>query len=386
MTAQQHASAWATLLDRLAAERPKLVDDFLHRLVETRLYGEYDIPDEDLRQAASDTMNMLIHQIGGVPLPAELKNLPARLGKRRARQGIPRENLIEAVRLDFRVLWAGLLRANADRPAEILVLHTEELLSIVETYISEVQASYLDELAALTRDSRAEMTRAFSRLLNAGTDEVEAVADEVAEALRFRAGADFEVTSVSVANTERAQRSVAADDAGWHYISWDFEDGTTFVRERRTTSTWAQTLVDVPGGLVEVAHGLRSVPAAVTLARAVARHCNSAETQLATPDDVWPCIAHERLGPILPGLRRQAIGGVDDLPEPDRDRLLETVLQFCANGSIKTTAELSYCHRNTIVNRLLRFRDLTGLDVTVPIDAAQAIIAIGAPIPRPRPS
>ena len=36
---------------------------------------------------------------------------------------------------------------------------------------------------------------------------------------------------------------------------------------------------------------------------------------------------------------------------------------------------------NTIVNRLLRFHDLTGLDVTIPVDAARALIAIGSPLP-----
>ena len=97
---------------------------------------------------------------------------------------------------------------------------------------------------------------------------------------------------------------------------------------------------------------------------------------------MWPCIAHERLGPFLPGLRSHAVAAIDELPQPDRDRLVDTVLQFCTNGSIKETAETLFCHRNTIVNRLLRFRDLTGLDVTIPVDAARALIAIGTPLPR----
>ena len=67
--------------------------------------------------------------------------------------------LLEAVRLDFRVLWSGMLRANGDRPADILVLHTENVLSAVERYISEVQAAYLDEQAALNRDSRVRSPR-----------------------------------------------------------------------------------------------------------------------------------------------------------------------------------------------------------------------------------
>ena len=197
MSTVQEANTWAKLLERLSADRATLVEDFLARLTSTHLYDGYDLAQEDLRRAATDTIEMLILQIGGVPLPAHLKNLPARLGVRRARQGVAREVLLEAVRLDFRVLWSGLLRANGDRPADILVLHTEDVLSAVERYISEVQAAYLDEQAALNRDSRVEISRAFSRLLAAG-DDVATVANEVAAVLRFRADAEFEVISVTV--------------------------------------------------------------------------------------------------------------------------------------------------------------------------------------------
>jgi hypothetical protein len=377
----QEANAWAMLLEQLSAARATLVEDFLGRLASARLYDGYDLPEEDLRQAATDTMEMLIRQIGGVPLPAHLKDLPARLGARRARQGVAREVLLEAVRLDFRVLWSGLLRANGDRPADVLVLHAEELLSAVERYISEVQAAYLDEQAALNRDSRAEMSRAFSRLLAAG-DDVAPVADEVAATLKFRADGEFEVVSVTVSNAERARRAIAADRGGRHFISWDFDDSTAFVRERKSGASWTTAFDRIPGGLVEATRGLRNVPSAVELARAIARHADELGPGLSTDADVWPCIARERLSPVLPEMRSLAVAAIDGLPEADKDRLLDTVLQFCTNGSIKETATILFCHRNTIVNRLERFRDLTGLDVTIPVDSARALIAIGARLPR----
>jgi hypothetical protein len=375
------ANAWARLLERLSAARTTLVDDFLDRLARAHLYDGYDVTQEDLRQAATDTMSMLILQIGGVPLPAHLKHLPARLGARRARQGVAREVLIEAVRIDFRVLWSGLLRANSDGPPDLLVLHTEELLSAVESYISDVQAAYLDEQAALNRDSRVEISRAFSRLLAAG-EEVVTVAAEVAEALKFRTDAEFEVVSVTVSNAERARRAIAADKGNRHHISWDFDDGTTFVRERKPGASWTTTFQRVPGGLVEATRGLANIPNAIALARAVARHAGDVDPALSTEADVWPCIAHERLSPVLPAVRGLAIAAVHELPEPDRDLLLDTVLHFCTNGSIKETANVLFCHRNTIVNRLQRFRDVTGLDVTIPVDSARALIAIGARLPR----
>ena len=385
MSTVQDANTWAKLLERLSADRATLVDDFLERLTSTHMYDGYDLAQEDLRRAATDTIEMLILQIGGMPLPAHLKNLPARLGERRARQGVAREVLLEAVRLDFRVLWSGLLRANGDGPADILVLHTEDVLTAVERYMSEVQTAYLDEQAALNRDSRVEISRAFSRLLAAG-DDVAAVAYEVAGILRFRADAEFEVISVTVSDAERARRAIAADKSGRHFISWDFDDGTTFVRERTSGTSSASAFATIPGGLVETPRGLENVPGAVELARSVAWYSSELESGLLTEADVWPCIARERLGPFLPGLRRDAVAAIDELPEQDRDRLVDTVLQYSTNGSIKETAETLFCHRNTIVNRLLRFQDLTGLDVTIPVDAARALIAIGSPLPYRPPA
>ncbi len=385
MSTVHEANTWAKLLERLSADRSTLVEDFLARLTSTHLYDGYDLAQEDLRRAATDTIEMLILQIGGMPLPTHLKNLPARLGERRARQGVAREVLLEAVRLDFRVLWSGLLRANGDQPADILVLHTEDVLTAVERYISEVQSAYLDELAALNRDSRVEISRAFSRLLAAGED-VAAVANEVASVLRFRADAEFEVICVTVSDAERARRAIAADENGRHFISWDFDDGTTFVRERISGIRSTSAFGNIPGGFVETRRGLQNIPGAIELARSVARHAGELNSGLLTDADVWPCIVRERIGPFLPGLSNDAVAAIDELPQQDRDRLVDTVLQFCTNGSIKETAETLFCHRNTIVNRLLRFQDLTGLEVTIPADAARALIAIGSALPSRTPS
>ncbi|WP_414630129.1 helix-turn-helix domain-containing protein [Corynebacterium striatum] len=37
---------------------------------------------------------------------------------------------------------------------------------------------------------------------------------------------------------------------------------------------------------------------------------------------------------------------------------------------------MSYCHRNTVINRLSQFADTTGYDVTRPYEAAAVILAL----------
>lgn len=375
MANRSDANAWARLLDRLSEDRASLVDDFLARLAQLGLYDEHDVTHEDLHQAASDTLEMLILQLAGVPLPSHLRDLPARLGVRRARQGVARDHLLEAVRLDFKVLWAGLVRAMRDESADLLVRHAEEVLSTVERYIGDVQVAFLDEQAALARDSRIETSRAFSRLLAAGED-VAVVAINVAERLRFRVDASFEVVSVAASEAERARRAIAAGH-GRHFVSWDLDDGTAFVRERRADAGWSAVLGGIPGGLVDDVAGLAAVPAAIELARTIGRHASEDVAGLSTEADVWLSIAQERLRPVLPGLGPSALAGLDRLSAGDRERVIETVLWYCANGSIKETATTLYCHRNTVVNRLALFREVTGLDVTIPVEAARALIMIG---------
>ena len=66
MSTVQEANTWAKLLERLSADRAALVEDFLARLTSTHLYDGYNLAQEDLRRAATDTIEMLILQIGGV--------------------------------------------------------------------------------------------------------------------------------------------------------------------------------------------------------------------------------------------------------------------------------------------------------------------------------
>jgi DNA-binding PucR family transcriptional regulator len=52
------------------------------------------------------------------------------------------------------------------------------------------------------------------------------------------------------------------------------------------------------------------------------------------------------------------------------------VLAYARSGSVQQTASALFCHRNTVVNRLRRFADLTGRQMTTPADAALVLVAL----------
>ncbi|GAS91668.1 helix-turn-helix domain-containing protein [Mycolicibacterium brisbanense] len=367
--AETDVGAWDDIVERLAADRSALVDDFIEKLSGSGFYSGYHVSEDDLRRTAGDTMDLLIRQLAGLPLPSDLSDLPVRVGVRRARQGVAREHLLEAVRLDFRVLWAGMLRAGQQSP-EVLVLHIDELFAAVEWYASDIQAAFLAEETALAQDSRAEAWRAFSRLLNAGP-EVDRVGREVAAVLGVRFNSVFEVAALVSADAAAARRLTQCAEQRGRTVSWDYDDVTVFVREQAVGSNWLDQLTGVRGGYVGDIHTLAAVPAAIELARTITRFAGDERSRLAVESEVWPGIAEYQLRDALPSLQalrrsnRQLVGDLD------------TVFEYIRTGSIKQTGERLFCHRNTIINRLNAFRDHTGLDLTVPAEAARALLVFG---------
>lgn len=355
-------SAWQALLERLSAQRASLVDSFIELLEQQGYYASIDVGDEDLRNTADMTLEMLILQIAGAQVPTRLRGLPERLGRRRAQQGVEREKLLEAVRLDFRVIWGGLVRAQGSAPADLLVAHAEEVLAVVEAYIGDVQIAYLSELDALSRDSRAESRRALARLLNADGPNDEHIA-ALARALSVSADAEFAVFCVVGDDLQVPWR----DDA----VDWQVDEGLLLLR--------ADDFDVVPGSfhgsVVRHIRGLAAVPDAAVRARRVAQLARDrVDGGLLTVADAELTIARGMLEQELPGIGNAVAAGLAELDDDDRARLVETVRVYSESGSIKATAERMYVHRNTVVNRLAQFRALTGFDLGVPADAARALL------------
>jgi DNA-binding PucR family transcriptional regulator len=95
--------------------------------------------------------------------------------------------------------------------------------------------------------------------------------------------------------------------------------------------------------------------------------------------DAWLPLAAARLADTAGELVGAELAGLADAAPRERHRLLETVRAYAATGSVAEVAARVYCHRNTVLNRLRRFAELTGRDVTVPTDAAVVLLALHCP-------
>ncbi|NKX55711.1 PucR family transcriptional regulator [Arthrobacter sp. E918] len=359
---------WTELIRRLWQERGLLVSDFLGRFSAIS-YGEALVPEEDVYRTAVDTMDMFLYQLAGQELPPDLRTLPRDVAIRRARQGVPLDAFLEAVRNDFRVLWKGLERVARDNGISVLVANMDRVLDSVEGYVSHIQQAFSEEEALLARNKQLYRQRLLSRLFQAEAPDPEKAA-EIAASLGVQPADTFEVLAVTGDGATQALRQYEADHRTFVYEA----TGAVYLfRPERAGRTWRQDPPGFDAGYLDGVGGLAAVPAAAASARVLA---GQRLPGLATVEDSWMGIAGQLLEGTLPGFSAPVRRALDACMPHERQRLLQVARSYARTGSVKETSEELYCHRNTVVNRLHSLQEVIGLDLTVPAEAARALVAL----------
>ena len=373
---------WTGLIERLWKERALLVSDFLDRFADIS-YGQALVPAEDVYRTAEDTMDLFLFQMAGLELPPDLQALPREVARRRASQGVPLDAFLEAIRNDFRVLWKGLERVAGDSGIALLVANMTRVLDTVEGYVSSIQQAYAEEEARLTRNQQLYRQRILSRLFNSGIGAASdigingdsaaaAEVQDMAAALGVQATDTFEVLGVAAGNIAQAQRQFESDSRAFLYE----HGGALYIfRQQRKGRTWREAGPDFPAGYVPDVRGLAGVPSAAPAALVLANQ-RGAGIGLATVENTWMAIASALLEQTLPGFSAHVAEALDRCTPHERQRLLQVARIYGRTGSIKETSEELYCHRNTTVNRLHSLQQVIGLDLTIPEEAALALVAL----------
>ena len=362
----------------LRADADALVAEFLERIREVPSYSQGMVPDDQLAEDAAASFDYLLRRIGGLPLPAALQQIGPKVGRDRASRGVPLDDLLTAVRLDFRVLWHALQARCQAADMSLLVAQAEDVWSVVEEYTTTIQASYLERTAELARERRRERTALVGSLL-AQRQPDRALAHRVALALDVDADAVFLVAASHTADDQplravadqlaAAGRRVHLQDTGRHTL--------LLLRWLGSEHASPQALLtDARCGIGPLATGLEHVPEAARVAEEI--------VDVLPPDaagphelrDAWVWLVGDRLGDLSPDIIGEVLGGLAAARATERDRLVETVRTYGSCGSVQQTAAQLYCHRNTVVSRLRRFQELTGCSPTVPRQAALALLAL----------
>lgn len=380
---------WHELITEMARHRELLADTFMRQIQEGRLFYESRVGATELRVTAESAFDLLLKQLAGERISPEEQDFPHRVGVRRARQGVELDKLTAAVHRDFSALWTCLLTFADEADALTLATHAEDVWRVVDTFAGQIHTAYVEEVVSIAQERSMSRQSVVAQLLTDihpstmflkraaqvlsihDTDGLWVAACTAAEDQSLRRFAEGLRRRGRVSYSHGMDgRTIAlwvADGDGRHLI--DIAHGWEM-------STDATELRAVQCGIAPMVRGVGRLRDAAAIATEIAMAMPPGHHGPATMSDVWPLMAGASLHKRMPGFHAALLAGLQDCKETERAALIETVETYAANGDIAVSAAALYCHRNTVMKRLRRFRDLTGLDMAVPEQAAQAIVAL----------
>ena len=373
---------WRELVSAMTDEVDALVETFLGRVEDIAGYRAGPVSEEQLQESAHSSLALILSAVATDSTTTQLSSLPGELGRLRARQGGPGEDLVAAVQLDFGVIWSALLARARDSDMAVLALHVENLWSVVDDYARAVQQSYLEERALMAAATRDEQLTYLAELLGPAGQSPRNV-QNIARALGVDADDTFCVVVADAAASHHAHRAAAQlttlgeqlfvlNQPGRVVVIWPASrSGGQQDRQLRQL----RQLPGMAGGLVPDVAGLGAVPGAAATAFEICRTLRPDENGLVTLAQAWTRVTKSQLDERH-GFSDALLAGLSTAPQSEREVIVETVRAYLATGSLSASAEQLYCHRNTVLNRLGRFQKLTGLDVTVPDQAAVTLVAL----------
>lgn len=338
-------------------------------------YADSVVDDDDLHRTARTTLRLLFEVIQGQDRLAELQDYSERIGRRRARQQVPLESLLRAVRMDFPFIWEALSARTAGGAAAI----SESVVWVwraVERHTTNVQTGYLDEMSTVNAELELERTFLLRQLLSEDAGDPQ-LHHQAAAALGLPADGEYlVVVSADQHPNEFARliRNCAPHAAILRLEGVEF----TILTTDALTPADEQSLLAISAGVSTRANGLSEIAGMWHLACELATWAEPGRA--ATLELHWDKIAAQRLGAIGTAFARQTLAALSSLPTRDRELLTDTLRIYLDTGSVAETARRLYCHRNTVVNRLARVSAGTGLDPAVPRDAGalRLLLAVDA--------
>ncbi|HVE94806.1 MAG TPA: helix-turn-helix domain-containing protein [Acidimicrobiales bacterium] len=307
------------------------------------------------------------------PDPAMVSEI-ATMGRRRLTMGIPLEPMLHVYRVAGRVVWDAVVEATEPAEAPALAELGRRWMDYIDRAASVAANSYLaashERVRAIDARRRAMLDALLSVEDALGVDSV---------ARRFTTTVAPSYTPV-VIDGEHAS-------AGIDSLLAVAPDGTVGGERNERTLLLVPGVIGDLDALFRAAHRPRlawgpvAAPGAGLAASVTHAECVLAAAQTAGrdngifgPDDLLLdrlLLSDDRVASALErSVLAPLVGG-------DRDELLlSTLRSYLASGSVPETARREVVHPNTVLYRLRRVRELTGLDPRVPADATVLVLGL----------
>lgn len=373
-----HEKRWHDIVAKVHGTIPRLVEDFLAAFSRSGRYGDSLVSEDELRLTAFEVFARITDVLVGAMDEEELRTHAQSLGRRRAHQGVELATLIDAIQLDFTVLWEHLRRA-AGADQEALIDHVAQVHSVVTMYNLVVRDAYRLEEARGQHDVHRAHARHLERLFAAESLGALGIA-EITRALNLDADCHFDVAvahpTAAVELRALLDAPISSSEAFGHGVRGMFVAFWPISQRPSGQSTRdiGAGLATISGILFRDVSGLAGVRAAAQQAPRIFDATGPLDNLAEAPDVLW-AVAGDAIANFPASGITELTQAITELRQSNAP-LYRTIATYLDCGSIKDSAEALHCHRNTVLNRLRQVTELTGLDITRPKDAARALLAL----------
>ena len=368
-----HEKRWHDIVAEVHGTIPRLVEDFLAAFSRSGRYGDSLVSEDELRLTAFEVLARITDMLVGAMEEEELRAHAQSLGRRRAHQGVELATLIDAIQLDFTVLWEHLRRA-AGADQDVLIDHVTQLHSVVTMYNLVVRDAYRLEEARGQHDVHRAHARHLERLFAAESLGTLGIA-EITRALNVDKDCHFDVVvahpTAAVELRALLDEPISSGEAFGHGVRGMF---VAFWSSADLTEHITTELADLSGVLFRDVTGLAGARAAAHQAPRIFDATGPLSQLTEAPDALW-AVAGDALADFTASGIAELTQTIAEL-RLSNESLYLTITSYLDCGSIKDSAEALHCHRNTVLNRLRHLTELTGLDITRPKDAARVLLAL----------
>ncbi|MGW4230643.1 helix-turn-helix domain-containing protein [Streptomyces sp. NPDC004980] len=361
----------------------------------------------------------LRHNVASLIQPREFRDAAHRtsrwIGETRAEQGVPLDAVMHAFRMGGAMVWQDLVDETARRYPEdvrLLVHVAADVWNFVDEHCGVVAEAYRQAERRLTW-RRENQQRLMTAALLDGTARIADLPDAAAM-LGLPVQGRYAVLAVATARraphgTDRPPLTLPEGTPVLWHTGGDVElavlplgavpvtaeepapgegeaDADTTGTPRGTPgqdelAAVAAELAAPPGtriGISSVVDGLASVGDARRLAETALRACPASGGTVLLDEHLPAALVVSSPG-LGTALADRVLGPLDRIDPADRDVIIETLTAWLdSDGSAQRAGARLYCHRNTVLNRLRRFEQLTGRCLTRPSDAVEVSLALAA--------
>ncbi|WP_192496936.1 helix-turn-helix domain-containing protein [Pseudoclavibacter sp. CFCC 14310] len=368
---------WREMISQLHDNVEYLVADFIDEMNRLSVYELQQPNHSDLVETAFSSYRSILAAVLALdpekhPSWEHMEHIASELGRTRARAGISVNALVQAIQIDFRIIWDRLLAMSDEQDLAVLATHVKDLWHAVDSYARYAQTSYHVERNLILREDQDQRALMLSRFLSKTSPDT-VLTNSLGVAFGLDPTATYEVCAgindpaigrVRLRAQTYSRRVVFhAEPTQIWVMFWPADIPDSPAHPLRA-------LADLSCGHVGRVAGLSQIPAASRAAAEIARVLEPTDVGPYTVQDVWTRFAARTLRHRAPQAFISFDRAFEGCSPRERGQLMQTVRTFLLSGSAAEAAATLGCHRNTVLNRLHRLIDLTGLDLTTPRDAA----------------